>query len=235
MSSDNDWLHSLAAPRSREPQVDVMANRMRRQFQINSDADDDSLSDSSGEGVIVAAPMDTGEEKIMGQWEYEPFDDEPWHLIMEEDTDDPDYCYLCAVTQTEKELEGNPALNNFKSYLVENYSKMTRMKLAIQGQSIYNQALRKYTRQKKPMRCKVIIDHLEKHAPTARIQLEHQVRMLQCCSMELSGQLKQRDLGSKEKTKTRMDKANLREYIKVTVQLNSVTAALSKMKPDAKK
>lgn len=235
MSSDNDWLYANFPP---PPRVYSVADQLRRRMNLNSDNDDDDddqSSKSSKDGVLVAAPMDTTEEKITGQWEYEPFDDEPWHLIIEEPTDDPDYCYLCAVMQTEKELEGNPALSNFKSYLVENYSKMTRMKLAIQGQSIYNQALRQYTRQKKPMRCKTIIDHLERHAPTARIMLEHQVRMFQCCCMEMSGQLKQRDVGSKDKPKTRMDKGNMSLYIKVTKELNAVQSMLSKMKPDGKK
>ena len=117
-------------------------------------------------------------ETIKDQWQLAPFDEDDWTDVVEmawdtytnteypEDIEapgyDPEYCYLCACTQSERELEGNPNLGLFVQFLTENYSKMRRKELAKQGQRIYNSVLRPHTKQKKAMRCKVILDHIEK-------------------------------------------------------------------------
>ncbi len=234
-NNDNDYLNNAFPAMSIQPpsnevkrkrsESDSADLRLRRSLQSDSD------SDSDASGVIVQL-VDKIEEKINGQWEYEAFDDENWAGIVEEPTDDPDYCFLCACKQTEKELEGNPELNSFTKHLVENYALMTRMKLSMQGQFIYNKVIRPHTAHKKPMRCKTIIDHLEKHAPTLRIQLEHQNRTTHHCLLDLAQQIRQREKGSK---RTRLDKQNTNLYVKLAIFSNSLGTQLTKFRPDASK
>ena len=187
-------------------------------------------------------------EKTKQQWEFEPFDDDDWTDVVEMAWDsntkkeypedihapdyDPDYCYLCACTQSDKELEGNPSLKLFTHFLTENYSKMKRKELGIQAQRSYNSILRPYTKQKKAMRCEVILDHIEKHAPTLRIQLEHQNRTLNSCLMEQSRQLREQELGTKRK---RLSAQHVNTYLKLAAFQNDVTSRLSKLRPDISK
>jgi hypothetical protein len=187
-------------------------------------------------------------EKIKDQWEFYPFDDDDWTDVVEMAFDpvskleypediyapdyDPDYCYLCACTQSDKELEGNPNLKTFIHFLNENYSKMNRKELGIQGQRSYNLVLRFYATGKKAMRCKVILDHLEKHAPTLRIQLEHQNRTLNSCLMEQSRQLREQEVGTK---RARLSTHHVNTYLKLAAFQNDVTSRLSKIRPDASK
>ncbi len=187
-------------------------------------------------------------EKIKDQWEFYPFDDDDWADVVEMCWDpatqmeypedirafdyDPDYCYLCACTQSDKELEGNPNLKLFFNFLTENYSKMKRKELGMQGQRSYNKILRPHTKSKKAMRCKVILDHLEKHAPTLRIQLEHQNRTLNSCLMEQSRQLREQEVGTK---RARLSTNHVNTYLKLAAFQNDVTSRLSKIRPDANK
>ena len=194
----------------------------------------DDSSDAGGvfgDGVIVGGDEEKA-EPIAGQWEFHDFAQEDWTSIVEEATDDPDYCYLCACTQSDRELEGNPNLQQYIVFLVDNYSKMTRKILALQGQKIYNEMLRPYTAGKKPMRCQTIIDHLEKHAPTVRIQLEHVNRTLNRCLFEESKHLMQIEQGTQ---KTRLSSLNVNTFLKLAMFQNDITTRLSKIRPDTKK
>jgi 23S rRNA maturation mini-RNase III len=179
----------------------------------------------------VDDPIDRDED-IKGQWEFWDFDEDDWSTIQEEWTDDPTHCYLCEKCQNSKEAEANPYLKGFHKYLADNYPKMTRMALAMQGQKIYNQYLRPHSDEKKPMRCKTIIDHIERHAPTVRIQLEHMNRTLNNCLMEQSAQLRQRD---KATQKSRLHPTNATTYVKLASFQNDVIAKLLKIRPDTKK
>lgn len=232
-SSNDDWMHDCFGreeARRAPAAVDAIDNQFRRRFDLDSHGD--SASVGSDDGVVIAAP--DGAEMIANQWVYESFDKESWDDIVEEDTDDPDYCFLCSVAQTDKEQEGNPTLNNFIAFFANNYSRMTRKTLGRQGQVIYNRMLRPYTTFKKPNRCKIFIEHIERHAPTARIQMEQQVRVLQGAGMTLADKLLQRDQGSK-KGEVRIDKTNLGTYMRVTTQSNALMEKLSKMDSHGKR
>ena len=183
-----------------------------------------------GDGVIIGG--DDEKEHIADRWEFHDFAQEDWTNIVEEPTDDPDYCFLCACTQSDRELEGNPNLQQYIVFLIDSYSKMTRKVLAQQGQRIYNEMLRPYTAGKKPMRCQTIIDHLEKHAPTVRIQLEHVNRTLNRCLFEESKHLLQVEQGTQ---KTRLSSLNVNTFLKLAMFQNDITTRLSKIRPDAKK
>jgi len=182
-----------------------------------------------GSGLLIQSEE---KESIKDQWEFAPFDHEDWSDIVDEESDDPDYCYLCACTQSDKELEGNPNLKLFLEFLWKNYAKMRRKTLAIQGLKVYNQLLRPNTLLKKVMRAKTIIDHLEKHAPTTRIQLEHMNRTLNSCIMEQSKQLRQREIGTRN---TRLSAPHVNTYLKLAAFQNEVSAKLSKVRPDERK
>ena len=209
----------------------AIARQSFAEMHSSSDDDSEDMNMLGGrDGVIVGAEEKA--EHIADQWEFHDFDQEDWSDIREEYSNDPDYCYLCACTQSDKELEGNPNLKLYMTFLVESYSKMTRKVLAIQGQKIYNDILRPYTSAKKPMHCQTIIDHLEKHAPTVRIQLEHMNRTLNSCLMEQAKQLRQREKGT---AKTRLSTPNVNTYVKLAAFQNDVTSRLSKIRPDAKK
>lgn len=206
------------------------------------DISDENSIPVAPDGVLISAEE---QETIRDRWELAPFDDDDWTDVVEMawDTDtnteypedieapgyDPEYCYLCACTQSETELEGNPNLGLFVQFLNENYAKMRRKELAKQGQRIYNSILRPHTKQKKAMRCKVILDHIEKHAPTLRIQLEHQNRTLNSCLMEQSRQLREQELGTKRK---RLSAQHVNTYLKLAAFQNDVNVRLSKMRPD---
>jgi hypothetical protein len=109
---------------------------------------------------------------------------------------------------------------------------MKRKELGVQGQRSYNKILRPYTVKKKAMRCKTIVEHIEKHAPTLRIQLEHQNRTLNSCPMEQAKQLREREVGTKRK---RLSTKHVTTYLKLASFQNEVTARLLKLRPDGNK
>ena len=227
---------------------DAAAQRMRdwsaamRNNAAAAEERDNSAAPVAVNGVLIAGDE---KENIKDEWEFDPFDDDDWENVVEMNWDeelqmefaedltaedyDPEYCYLCACTQSESELEGNPNLKTFIDFLYNNYSKMKRKELGAQGQRSYNRILRPNTKRKKAMRCKVIIDHIEKHAPTLRVQLEHQNRTLNSCLMEQSKQLREREKGTKRK---RLSTKHVATYLKLAAFQNEVTAKLQKLRPD---
>jgi hypothetical protein len=135
---------------------------------------------------------------------------------------------MCTIGQSDSEKETNPMWGKYIGLLTEAYSLMTRKALAVMAQQVFNAQFREFVVGKKPMRCRTIIDHLERHSPTLRISLESCNRTLNNCLMELRTKLRQREKGTKN---TRLHTQNLNQYIKLQGFQNDVTARLSKLRP----
>jgi hypothetical protein len=195
-----------------------------------SDDEDESDDDEAAAAPAVDGRLVAGEavDVIKDVWENFDFDQENWMDIVEEYTDDPDYCYLCECDQSDREMAGNPQLRRFVQFLINNYSKMTRKKLAQQGQFVYNNDLREFAPGKKPMQCRIIIDHIERHAPTVRIQIEHQNRTVNNLIMEQATQLRLREHATK---RTKLNNPHVNMYIKILETQNAVLAKLAKIRP----
>lgn len=187
--------------------------------------------------AVVAVPEtgadeDGEEENIKDQWEFVPFDEVDWTLIVEEDCDDPDWCFFCEYGQNDKEKEANPYYERYWDFLMNAYPKMKPQILGIKGRELYNEFFRDFTDDKKPMRAETVVRHLEEHAPSARIQTERMNRTLNRCMLELDRLLKQREKGTGS---TRLHNANTALYLKLVDKTNEVLGKLIKMRPEAKK
>lgn len=232
---------SLAAANSRKRYHDAIARRIQIRH-ADSDADGggsvaggrDRGGHGGGGGAAAAgAPAGNNDnEPISGQWGFRSFNDDAFEFIPEENTDTPNFCYMCECSQDDHEMEKNAEYKAFLSFLYVNYPKMTRTSLAIQGQGIYNNMLRKYTKQKKSMRCITIIRHIEKHAPTALIQLEYNNRIVNDAILLITDKIKQVDESSGEE---RLHPGNLRHYLQLMSTQNELMAKLQKLRPDVKK
>jgi hypothetical protein len=195
---------------------------------------DSSIWEGAPADAQVGAPVSSteeAEEHIGGQWDYWDFDEDDWDRIQEEQTDDPDFCYFCETCQSDKDMEQNPQYKQYMNFLRDNYPQMRRITLAKQAQNIYNELFRRFTDHRKPMRCQTIIDHLERHAPTIRIQLEHMNRTLNNCLMVLATQLRQREKGT---NKTRLATTNAATYVRLANFQSEVISRLTKVRSDAK-
>ena len=229
MHADHRAYAHVRVGRPPQSTSDGFRDQISRRLAIGEGGDSDMLS---ADGVLIQGDGNEQGERISGQWEYRSFDEEIWDGIVEEHTDDPDYCFLCACTQTDKEMEGNPNVRRFREFCYNSYGDMTRKALALQAQGVYNSLLRAHTKHKKPMRCTTIIDHVERHAPNERIQLEQMTRVLNCCLMEEATKLRQVEKGTAQ---TRLSKPNINQYIKLATFLNEVTGKLRKIRSESKK
>ena len=168
-------------------------------------------------------------DKIKGDWEFLPFDDDDWSTVVEEPSDDPDFCFFCNYVQADKEKEHNPYYQKFVQFLNDYYPKMKRKVLGIKAQGLYNKYFRLIHGQPegKHMRAITIIEHLEEHAPTALIQVHRMNKILNKCTITLAAQLQQRD---KSTGNRRLHPNNTGLYMKLVDKQNEVLAKLSKLR-----
>lgn len=230
---DRQVIGLFDAPPNREaaPAAGRYSSAIRRLRGMQISDHPEGAVDHSMAAAASAVNDDDDDEavKIADQWETYDFDQEDWESIEEEASDDPDHCHMCSIGQSDKEQESNPQWQLFLKFLVESYHTMTRKALAVMAQGIFNKHFRPWTELKKPMRCRVIIDHIERHAPTVRISLESSNRTLNNCLMDLRSQLRQREKGT---NRTRLNTQNINQYIKLQGFQNDVTARLSKLRSD---
>lgn len=102
----------------------------------------------------------------------------------EEDTDDPEFCFLCHVGTQPGGPERNHYLDMLQKLLDHNYTLVRPLELTRQAQRYYNTNLRPYLAQaqlRKPWRKRVIWDHIHYHHPTSRTITMASVRALQSC------------------------------------------------------
>ncbi len=97
------------------------------------------------------------------------FQDVDFSNCPEEDTDDPDFCFLCTHGQSDAEREANDTLQGLENYIAEAMKKADPKTLCREAQRYYNEELRYNTKDAKVWRCQIIWEHIEKHAPTVKV------------------------------------------------------------------
>lgn len=168
------------------------------------------------------------EEKISGQWEARPFCAEDWSTIQDEPTTDPDYCFFCECCQSNKEQQGFPNYQKFVHFFMENYEQVQRKAMSIMSRNAYNSELRPFGNAKKPMRCVVIMEHFEIHAPSEFILLIQTLRTLNHCIHDLKDKIQEYDPAT---NKTRLNKENLNQYMRLSDKLADVMKQIAKLRP----
>ena len=86
----------------------------------------------------------------------------------ERDELEPDWCFLCRVSANPQAFGSSPFLHTLNNIRLDNYDKVSRQELANMLQTYYNQMIRpKLTpvSERRPWRKKVIMQHIEEHAP----------------------------------------------------------------------
>lgn len=113
------------------------------------------MLDDNGEKIITFTPS-----------RFHNFD---FTTVIEEQTDDPSYCFLCSCSQNDAEKEANDKLVGLYRYINSNLADVEPRVLAQEVQKYYNEELRESTDEKKAWRQEVIWNHIEKHAPTTKV------------------------------------------------------------------
>lgn len=126
------------------------------------------------------------------QWEPTAYCEYDWSNVEEqEDSDDwPDFCFLCHCTQIDDEILENPRYHKLLDLIEENYIHMDPRRMAKMVQDEYNREIRAHNEQYPVWRQQMILEHVEKHAPTPRVMAEdalrtvnNAVRVLRDCGM----------------------------------------------------
>lgn len=106
-----------------------------------------------------------------------------WEQYEEEDTTDPNYCFLCEMSQSTSEANANVNYVKLKRFINENYPFMEPGILCRQAQLIYNNTLRPHDKLKRnlPWSCKMIWDHIETHTYNPVICEEDSFRVMNTC------------------------------------------------------
>jgi hypothetical protein len=125
--------------------------------------------------------INTKEEVSIPQWVNAPFLD--WSDVIDEETDDPDYCFLCCYRQClhAEEFDTNHAYTSLKLMMTEHLGLAEPKVLTKQIQSMYNTLIR-YQIQGygygKVWRCETIMAHMELHDPSPHMIRECAVRTI---------------------------------------------------------
>lgn len=91
-------------------------------------------------------------------------------------TDDPDYCFLCYISQSKHKATNNKNYQSLIRYLNENYHLVAPKVLVREAQTYYNNYLRVHLRDKKVWRKEIIFKHIDEHAPSPQIMYEDSLR-----------------------------------------------------------
>jgi hypothetical protein len=183
---------------------------------------------AAGNGSI---PMDDdagGQEAIRGMWKTQSFDEEDWSNVIDEPSDDPNYCFFCDCTQNRREQSGFPAFIKFERFILINYENMQRVALAIMAVEVYDNQLRPFTHKMKAMRAQVLLAHFESHAPCERILMIQDMRTLNYAKQLLKQQLREVDDVTGDE---RLHERNFNQYLRLSDKLNELVAKIAKSRP----
>jgi hypothetical protein len=104
-----------------------------------------------------------------------PYDDHDFSQVIEEPTNNPDWCFFCERGQTFKEKEQNKRYDDLHRFINENFNQISIHALTRQVQEMYNKHLRRHCGNV-PWHQRVIFEHIVHHAPTVRIMYEMSLR-----------------------------------------------------------
>jgi hypothetical protein len=177
-------------------------------------------------------PMDNpgGEEreKINGDWRFQSFDKEDWSDIVDHPDADPNYCFFCECSQTQKQQKGFPNYRKYEEWFYGDYEKMSRKAVAKMGVVAFNQYLRLHSDSQQHMTHATLLQHFEFHAPNRRISLIMEMRTLIESRHKLSGKILEVDQASKDE---RLHSGNLNQYMKLSEKIDVLMEKITKLKP----
>jgi hypothetical protein len=194
-----------------------------------SDEDDMTLGHvSAGSLQMHAAASDTRErvegesleEPPMEVWLSEPMQDCDFSHEDESPCDDPNWCFVCYVMESQTNSQGSQNYNIMLNFIEDNKSKISPRALVHQVQHFYNTHLRSKVNGQKFWTRQMIWEHIEKHAPSNTIIL------LDFKRTYYEGMMRLRDNGlftrecSSNKKGINYNAFNM--YIKIEKQMNSV-------------
>ena len=90
----------------------------------------------------------------------------------------PDWCFASQYSQTSAEANINVAYTNLNTYVEMNFHLVHRNTLAQTAQLIYEQSLRKHTKEARPWTLKSIYSHYTEHVVLPRISMEMEIQTI---------------------------------------------------------
>lgn len=141
-------------------------SRAQTQAQIQTQAQ--VQAHPNDEDVVEAEPLE--------EWQPHRMHDTDFESEPDEFTTDPDFCFMCSVSQSKHDVAENQNLAGLIRYVDENFH-LVRPKILVNDiQMYYNANLRPYLDEPKVWRKVTIFKHFDEHAPTDTIMQENTLR-----------------------------------------------------------
>lgn len=193
-----------------------------------------SINLSDAQLVARTSAQENGEEEPdepLEMWQPHRMQDIDFSAEEEEPTDDPDWCFLCHVSQSRYDVSENKYLQGMLRYFDENYHLVAPKTLTSQAQLFYNTNLRPYLQEPKVWRKETIFKHFDQHAPTSRIMHEDTLRTYNNVMRVLRDDglfLKEQNTG-----RLNVDKKALDMFIRVERQRTMILNRVKEQRPHA--
>jgi len=142
----------------------------------NNTGEFDEAIEYNDEQLMTDAAGEEGVEQPIEEWQPYCMQDIDFSTVDDEYTDDPQWCFLCRVSQSKYDAADNQHLQGLLKYMDENYHLVAPKTLCSEAQIYYNTHLRPYLMEPKVWRKAIIYEHLDQHAPTNRIMHEDSLR-----------------------------------------------------------
>lgn len=187
---------------------------------------------SSALALGAAQSQELAEGEPLEQWSAQTPDDIDFsNESEEEETDEPQYCFLCHVSQTSRGSMRNQNLDSLHAYLRENEHRVKPKTLVKNVQQFYNISLRPFCEEPKVWLKAMIWQHIDEHAPTPLSMHEDTLRTLHTVTRVLrDGGVFLKELHS---GKVSIDKSKLELLLKVIRQRDATLAKARDMRSDA--
>ena len=187
---------------------------------------------SSALALGAAQTNELAEGEPLEQWSaYTPDDIDFTQELEEEETDDPDYCFLCHVSQTSRGSVRNQNLDSLHAYLRENEHRVSPKTLTRNVQAFYNISLRPFCEEPKVWLKAMIWNHIDEHAPTPLSMHEDTLRTLHNVTRVLrNGGVFVKEMHSGKRS---IDKGKLELLLKTIRQRDATLAKVRDMRSDA--
>lgn len=80
------------------------------------------------------------------------------------DSGDPDWCFLCEMSQNQREMEINPFVQRLLAFMKNSFATTDSVTFCKQTQHLYNKLLRDFIENKPHWKKRVIYEHVTKHS-----------------------------------------------------------------------
>ena len=137
-------------------------------------------------------------------------------------SDNPDWCYWCECCDDPKQAGTNPFTQWLQQFWIDRYGSMAASRLTEIIQTHYNAEIRPYIEPahwRRPWYRRVILEHIEHHAPTSRVDDVKHLRLLRELIDHQSGCVVREDVETHEKS---IDQTGLRKFKDLMIMYNKI-------------